>query len=60
VLKPASEFASLFSAFSDMGYETVMVGTYLPYAAWLDGQVDVCRSYSLYPLGDGLLERAAR
>lgn len=59
-LKPASEFTSLFRRFSDRGYETVMVGTYLPYAAWLDGQIDLCRSYSLYPLGDGLAGKAGR
>jgi hypothetical protein len=60
VFRRSCEFKSLFSTFSGMGYRTVMVGTYLPYSAWLGDQVDVCRSYSMYPLAGNPLERVAR
>jgi len=60
VFRRSCEFKSLFATFGGMGYRSVMVGAYLPYSAWLGDQVDVCRSYSLYPLVDNPLERAAR
>jgi hypothetical protein len=31
----------------------VMVGAFLPYAAWLGDDVDVCRSYCYYPRAEG-------
>lgn len=48
-MAPTSEFRCLFSATADRHYRRIMIGAFLPYAAWLGDQVDVCRSYCYYP-----------
>jgi hypothetical protein len=53
------EFECLFSAVDGPGYRRIMVGSFLPYAAWLGEEVDVCRSYCYYPRAEGLPGRAA-
>jgi len=45
---PASQCDSLFSVVSGAGYRTFMIGTGCPYNLWLEGHVDVCRSYGNY------------
>lgn len=56
---PTSELECLFSVVADRGYRRVIIGAFLPYAAWLGDQVDVCRSYCYYPRAEGTLGQAA-
>jgi len=45
---PTSQLNTLFSIVEDANYRTFMIGTGCPYNLWLDGHVDVCRSYGYY------------
>ncbi len=56
---PTSEFDCLFSATADLNYRRIMIGAFLPYAAWLGNQVDVCRGYCYYPQSESIIGRAA-
>jgi len=50
---------SLFRLAHDRGYNTCMLGWYLPYSRILGDQVDYCRVYRCYPQGDTFLGEVA-
>jgi hypothetical protein len=58
-IAPTSKFDCLFNATGRLGYRRIMIGAFLPYAAWLGDQVDVCRSYCYYPEAESLVGRTA-
>ncbi|MCH8147441.1 MAG: sulfatase-like hydrolase/transferase [Planctomycetes bacterium] len=55
----ASEFDSLFSVVSGLGYDTFLSGVKVPYRTWLGNRVDVCRQYRWYDTGFGFSRRMA-
>jgi hypothetical protein len=55
--EPGRAPESLFAAPRRAGYKACLLGFYLPYRLILGDQVDMVRSYSDYPRGDGFAER---
>jgi len=51
-----SDAPSLFGMARDQGYNTAVMGVYLPYRKILGSQVDCCREYAYEPKGDDFLE----
>jgi hypothetical protein len=49
--------SNLFRLARSRGYETVMLGYYLPYRLILGGEVDLVRTYSDYPSGGTFAQR---
>jgi len=54
---PSEGLESIFIDANNDDYQSIVVGFLLPYRMWLGDQVDVCRSYSFYPHGEGPLNR---
>jgi len=61
IITPSAESgrgpASLFAAPRRAGYTACMLGFYLPYRRILGDQVDMVRTFSDYPRGEGFLDR---
>jgi len=51
-----SKVPSVFTLAKDHGYTTALQGFYQPYRRMFGDQLDYCRSFSIYPRGDTLLD----
>jgi len=53
---PTSKVSSIFTLAKEHGYTTALEGFYQPYRRMFGNQLDYCRSFSIYPRGDRLLD----